>query len=130
MKPQAKHTLKVHVWASISARGTTKICIFDQTMDAPLYIEILRGFLLPFIEEKFQESGYWFMQDNYSKHTSKKAKEFYEQQGINWLPTPASEYLLAYFLFLVLSFALKHEQHVLLKGRKQYSSSVAYLASR
>ena len=30
------------------------------------------------------------MQDNDPKHTSKKAKKLYEQQGINWWPTPAS----------------------------------------
>ena len=41
LKPQAKHMLKVHVWAGISARGATEICIFAQTMDAALYIEIL-----------------------------------------------------------------------------------------
>ena len=45
-------------------------------MDAALYIEILRGFLLQFIEEKFQGSGYRFMQDNDLKHMSKKAKNF------------------------------------------------------
>jgi len=27
LKPQAKHTIKVHVWAGISMRGATKICI-------------------------------------------------------------------------------------------------------
>ena len=53
LKPQAKHTLKVHVWGGISKRGATNICIFDQTMDAPLYIGILRDLLLPFIEQKF-----------------------------------------------------------------------------
>ena len=59
-------------------------------MDAILYIEILHNFLLPFIEKKFQGSGYQFMQDNNLKHTSKKAKKFYEQEGINWWPSPAS----------------------------------------
>ncbi len=36
-KPVAKHALKVHVWAGISRRGETNICIFEQMMDAPLY---------------------------------------------------------------------------------------------
>ena len=30
------------------------------------------------------------MQDNDPKHTSRKAREFYEEEGINWWPTPAS----------------------------------------
>ena len=76
--PLAKHTFKVRVWVGISAREATNICIFDQAIDATLYIEILRGILLPFIEEKFQGSGYQFMQDNDPKYMSKKAKEFYE----------------------------------------------------
>ena len=57
-----KHPLKVHVWAGISLRGATQICIFDGIMDAPLYIEILRFTLLPFIAEKYPE-GHRFMQD-------------------------------------------------------------------
>ena len=90
LKPQAKHTLKVHVWVGISMRGTTKICIFDQIMDALVCIGILTDHLLPFTEKKFRGSIYRFMQDNDLKHTSKKAKEFYEEKGINWCPTPAS----------------------------------------
>ena len=61
-KPVAKHALKVHVWAGISKRGATKICIFDQTMDAP-------GFLVLFIEKHFGGMNYRFMQDNDPKHT-------------------------------------------------------------
>ena len=43
-KPVAKHTVKVHVWAGISMHGATKICIFDQIMDAPFYVNILENF--------------------------------------------------------------------------------------
>ena len=62
LKPQAEHTIKVHVWAGISLRGTSKICIFDQVMDAPLYIGILCECLLPFIRKQFPGCEYRFMQ--------------------------------------------------------------------
>lgn len=90
LKPQAKHALKVHVWAAISRRGATRICVFDQIMDGPLYVGILEDHLLPFLDEKFPDGRYRFMQDNDPKHTSRVAKDFYVEKGINWWPTPAS----------------------------------------
>ena len=89
-KPVAKHALKIHVWAGISKRGATNICIFQQTMDAPLYVSILKGFLVLFIQKHFEGTNYRCMQDNDPKHTSRLAKAFYEEEGINWWPTPAS----------------------------------------
>lgn len=52
---RAKHPAKLHCWAGVSSRGATKLIIFDGSvrMDAPLYIEILRAGLLPFMEEKY-----------------------------------------------------------------------------
>lgn len=58
---RAKHPVKVHVWAGISLKGPTQIIIFDGIMDAPLYIEVLRRGLLPFLAEKFP-NGHRFMQ--------------------------------------------------------------------
>ena len=52
-KPAPKHALKVHVWAGISKRGATHICVFDQIMDGPLYVKILEDFLIPFLNEAF-----------------------------------------------------------------------------
>ena len=40
-KPRPKHPPKVHVWAGISSRGATNICIFTGTMDAEFYVKIL-----------------------------------------------------------------------------------------
>ena len=69
LKLQAKHALKVHIWAAISRRGATCICVFDQNMDGPLYVSILEEFLLPFLIEKFSDGHCRFMQDNDPKHT-------------------------------------------------------------
>lgn len=73
-KPKPKHPLKLHVWAGISRHGGTKICIFEGIMVADLYCEIL--------------PNHRFMQDNDPKHTSRAAKAFFEENGINWWPTP------------------------------------------
>ena len=50
-KPRPKHPTKVHVWAGINKKGATRICIFEGTMDATLYCEILRRTFLPFLQE-------------------------------------------------------------------------------
>ena len=82
-----KHPVKVHVWAEISLRGRIGVCIFEGIMDAELYITILRQTLLPFLREVYP-AGHRLMQDNDPKHTSRRAKEFYEEEGINWWRTP------------------------------------------
>lgn len=76
----------MHVWAGISVRGPTKICIFDGVMDSVLYVDILRSTLLPFIQEKYA-LGHRFMQDNDPKHTSRFTKAFFEENNVNWMKT-------------------------------------------
>ncbi|KAK3754658.1 hypothetical protein QZH41_003874 [Actinostola sp. cb2023] len=84
--PKPKHAYSVHVWAGISKRGATKICIFEGIMNAELYIEILRTHLLPFIETVMPDHR--FQQDNDPKHTSAAAVRFYDGNNINWWKTP------------------------------------------
>ena len=81
-KPRPKHPIKVHVWAAISKRGASRICIFEGCMDAPSYTTILEQTLLPMIKELFPE-GHRFIQDNDPKHTSRHAREFYVDQQVN-----------------------------------------------
>ncbi len=87
-KPRPKHPLKVHVWAGISMRGATRVCIFTGIMDAELYVKILDQGLVPFIAEKFGSSVHRFMQDNDPKHVSRRAQSFFEEKNINWWRTP------------------------------------------
>ena len=79
---RAKHPVKIHVWAGISIRGRTGVCIFDGIMCA----EILKGTLFPFINRFCPDHHY--MQDNDHKHTSQLVKAFFDSNGVNWWRTP------------------------------------------
>ena len=86
---QAKAPHKIPcVGAGISVRGATPICIFDGIMDAVLYVEILQQNLLPFILA-VHPTTHRLMQDNDPKHTSRKAREFFSANSVNWWKTPA-----------------------------------------
>lgn len=86
-KPRPKHPVKVHVWAGISWRGRTEICIFVGIMNADLFIRVLSHALVPFLQRVYPD-GHRFMQDNDPKHTSRKAREFFTANNINWWRTP------------------------------------------
>ena len=58
-------------------------------MDAPFYLKILENLLTPFIQETFPQR-YQFMQDHDPKHSSRLAKEYMEEQSVNWWKTAAS----------------------------------------
>ena len=83
-----KHPTKVHVWAGVSKRGRTGICIFEGIMKKELYVEILDATLLPFISTTYPD-GHKLMQDNDPKHTSGYASEWMTDNGVNWWKTPA-----------------------------------------
>ena len=86
-KARPKHPVKVHVWAGISCKGATGVCVFDGIMDAPVYTGILERYLIPFIRDVYP-TGHRFMQDNDPKHTSRHAQHFFTEHSINWWKTP------------------------------------------
>lgn len=87
-KPRPKHPTKVHVWAGISTRGATEVCIFEGKMNAPLITQILKDTLVPFISSVFPD-GCHLIQDNDPKHCSRYASQFYVDEEIDWRRTPA-----------------------------------------
>ena len=83
-----KHPVKIHVWAGISMRGPTRLMLFDGIMDAELYVRILEVALLPSAQQLYHGTNYLFVQDNDPKHTSRRARAFFEENRIEWWKTP------------------------------------------
>ena len=77
-KPKPKHPIKVHVWAGISYRGRTSLCIFEGKMNAPLFVMILERCLVPFLRAVYPDRH----------RLCKTMTLFYEKRGISWWPTP------------------------------------------
>ena len=84
--PKPKHPLKVYVSGGISKHGPTELVIFEGTMDAVLYCQILETSLLPFIRNTLP--CHRFQQDNDPKHTSRYAKNFFNENDVFWWETP------------------------------------------
>ena len=76
------------MWAGISSRGRTGICIFEGVMKSELFIDILDQTLLPFVNTVYPD-GHKLMQDNDPKHCSNITKAWLEDKSINWWRTPA-----------------------------------------
>ena len=84
---RAKHPTKVHVWAGISMKGRTAICIFDGLMNQELFVNILSSTLLPSINALYPD-GHRLMMDNDPKHASRYAATWMAENKINWWRTP------------------------------------------
>ena len=62
--------------------GRTNLVMFDGIMDAQLHMRILREALIPSAQRLYPDGNYLFMQDNDPKHTSRCAREFFADNGI------------------------------------------------
>ena len=56
-------------------------------MEKELFVSILKGTLLPFIEEVYPE-GHKFQMDNDPKHMSGYAADWMRDNSVNWWKTP------------------------------------------
>ena len=78
----------VMVWACFSYHGVGNICIIDQTMTGPVYVDVLSRNLFESVA-KMKLNSFIFQQDNDPKHTSRIAKEFFIENNIEVVDWPA-----------------------------------------
>ena len=79
-----KHPTKVHISAGISRRGRIGVC--EGIMKEELFVSILDGTLLLFIDEVYLE-GPEFMVDSDPKHNSGYAAGWTRENSANWWNT-------------------------------------------
>jgi transposase len=87
-----KHPTKVNVWGCFSSRGFGRIICFKENLDAKLMCDIYKRALLPTARDQFgPESTSWKLQeDNDPKHTSKLAKKWRAENGVQKIDWPAA----------------------------------------
>ena len=73
----------------LAALGLRESVHFQGIMNADGYVSVLETGLLPSVGPLFRGQKYLFMQDNDPKHTSRRAREFFDAKGIEWWKTPA-----------------------------------------
>ena len=78
------------VWGCIGWTGVGGLSEVEGKMDAEQYVAILEGGLLQSMEDSgIPADDVIFQQDNDSKHTSRRAKIWFEGQDIKLLDWPA-----------------------------------------
>ena len=85
-KAQAKHPYKVMVWAGISRKGATNICLLNKSMNSAVYQVVLQSHLLSFLKEHLPDSS--LQQDSAPCHVSKVTHKFLKDNSILLFKTP------------------------------------------
>jgi transposase len=94
MRPRVSDkVLTVNVWAAITDKGFLAYHIYEGTLNADGYMDILQAKLLPAARKHFGSKGQWrFQQDNAPIHTAKKVKAMFKKPKwknvtvIDWPP--------------------------------------------
>lgn len=81
----------IMIWAAISSKGKTCLCIVEGTLNKERYTQILEEYMLPFARAEYgtKKKDFVFMQDNASVHCARHCKSWFKQNKVKVLPWPA-----------------------------------------
>ena len=78
------------IWGCMTAHGVGYMCQIEGRMDAALYTEILDDYIFKTVDHyEMDRERFVFQQDNDPKHTSKLAKDWFQDNGVELLDWPA-----------------------------------------
>jgi transposase len=116
--------LTVDVWAGISSKGKTKLEVYEGTLDAKGYQDVLKKALMPAAMEWFEDEkdGWELQQDKATCHTAKSTMRFLEDNGIGvvdgW-PTKGDDINPMENLWAILDEKLERKKFTTRQGMKK-----------
>lgn len=80
----------IMIWACMFTRGVGFLCRVDGGVDAPMYLNILRGELMQTLRYyHLSKQEIIFQQDNASCHTARLVKDWFDESGMQVMSWPA-----------------------------------------
>ncbi len=92
LKSSVKFPQSVMIWAAMSSAGVGPLCFLKSTVNAAIYQEILKHFLLPSADKLYGDADYIFQQDLAPAHTAKGTKSWFNDHGVTVLDWPANSH--------------------------------------
>ncbi len=90
LKSSVKFPQSVMVWAAMSSADVGPLCFLKSTVNAAVYQEILKHFMLPSADKLYGEADFIFQQDLVPAHTANGTKSWFKDYGVTVLDWPAN----------------------------------------
>ena len=77
------------VWEYFTKYNLGLLVKLDGKVTAMVYVNVLKNYLLPFLDDLDNQENYFFQEDNAPIHTARVVKGWKEENDINSIPWPA-----------------------------------------
>ncbi len=84
-KSNVKFSKSVMIWAAMSSAGVGPLCFLKSTVNAAIYQEIVKHFMLTSADNFYGNADFVFQQDLAPAHTAKGTKSWLNDYGVTVL---------------------------------------------
>ncbi len=90
LKSSVKFPQSVMIWAPMASAGVGPLCFLKSTVNAAIYQDILKHFMLPSSDKLYGDADLIFQQDLAPAHTAEGTKSWFNDQSVTVLDWPAN----------------------------------------